>query len=62
MPGAYGEQGVLLARGLPAVTLSIGGDRPPPAGAPISRTRLEELGRATLRTITALDGAPRGDR
>jgi hypothetical protein len=40
MPAAYGEQGVLLARGLPSVLLSIG--------------------RAALRTITALDGAPRG--
>ncbi len=60
MPAAYGEQGVLLARGLPAVTLGIGGDRPPPAGEPISRSRLEELGRAALRTVTALDGAPRG--
>ena len=60
MPATYGEQGVLLARGLPAVALSIGGDRPPPAGAPISRERLTQLGRAALRTVTALDGAPRG--
>ncbi len=60
MPAAYGEQGVLLEHGLPTVTLSIGGDRPPPAGAPVSRARLEELGRAALRTVTALDGAPRG--
>src|SRR5215217_784214 len=37
MPATYGEQGVLLARGLPAVMLSLGGDRPPAAGAPISR-------------------------
>ncbi|MEJ7798547.1 MAG: M28 family peptidase [Solirubrobacteraceae bacterium] len=60
MPATYGEQGVLLARGLPAVTLSIGGDRPPPAQAPISRERLEALGRVALRTVTALDVAPRG--
>ena len=59
LPGAYGEQGVLLARGLPAVMLSVGGDRPPAAGAPISRARVAQLGRAALRTVTALDAAPR---
>lgn len=58
LPVTFGEQGALLARGLPAVLLSIGGDRPPPVGAPISRTRLEAFGRAALRTVTALDGAP----
>ena len=58
LPATFGEQGALLARGLPAALLSIGGDRPPPAGAPISRTRLEAFGRAALRTVTALDGAP----
>jgi hypothetical protein len=60
LPGTYGEQGVLLARGMPAVMLSVGGDRPPPAGAPISRARVTQLGRAALRTVTALDAAPRG--
>lgn len=60
MPATYGEQGVLLARGLPAIALSIGGDRQPPAGAPISRERMTQLGRVALRTVTALDGAPRG--
>jgi len=58
LPGTFGEQGALLAGGLPAVLLSIGGDRPPPAGAPISRARLKTFGRAALRTVTALDGAP----
>jgi hypothetical protein len=57
MPATFGEQGVLLERGLPAVLLSIGGERPPPAGAPISRARLESFGRAALRTVTVLDGA-----
>ena len=56
MPATFGEQGALLARGLPAVLLSIGGDTPPPANAPISRERLEAFGRAALRTVTALDG------
>lgn len=58
MPVTFGEQGVLLSRGLPAVLLSIGGDVPPPADAPISRERLEAFGRAALRTVTALDAAP----
>jgi hypothetical protein len=58
MPATFGEQGTLLAHGLPAVLLSIGGDRPPAAGAPISRERLEAFGRAALRTVTVLDAAP----
>lgn len=58
MPATFGEQGALLARGLPAVLLSIGGDIPPPASAPISRDRLEAFGRAALRSVTALDAAP----
>ena len=60
MPATYGEQGVLLARGMPAIALSIGGDHPPDAGAPISQERMTQLGRAALRTVTALDAAPRG--
>jgi hypothetical protein len=58
MPVTFGEQGTLLARGLPAVLLSIGGDAPPAADAPISRERLGTFGRAALRTMTALDAAP----
>jgi hypothetical protein len=58
MPATFGEQGPLLAGGLPAVLLSIGGDRPPPADAPISRDRLQAFGRAALRTVTVLDAAP----
>lgn len=56
MPATFGEQGALLASGLPAVLLSIGGDTPPAANAPISRERLETFGRAALRAVTALDG------
>ena len=58
MPATFGEQGPLLAGGLPAVLLSIGGDHPPPADAPISRDRMEAFGRAALRTVTVLDAAP----
>jgi hypothetical protein len=57
LPGTFGEQGALLAGGLPSVLLSIGGDRPPSARAPISRARLKTFGRAALRTVTALDAA-----
>ncbi len=58
MPATFGEQGPLLAAGLPAVLLSIGGDHPPPADAPISSARLEAFGRAALRTVTVLDAVP----
>ncbi|MFP5364469.1 MAG: hypothetical protein ACLGI5_17260 [Thermoleophilia bacterium] len=58
MPATFGEQGALLARGVPAVLLSIGGEMPPPANAPISRDRLEAFGRAALRSVTALDAVP----
>ncbi|MDP2711726.1 MAG: M28 family peptidase [Solirubrobacteraceae bacterium] len=58
LPATFGEQGALLARGLPAVLLSIGGDQPPAADAAISRERLEAFGRAALRTVTVLDAAP----
>ena len=60
MPVTFGEQGPLLAGGLPAVLLSMGGDRTPPAGAPVSRERLQSFGRAALRTVTVLDAAPAG--
>ncbi len=58
MPVTFGEQGPLLAGGLPAVLLSMGGDRTPAAGAPVSRERLQSFGRAALRTVTVLDAAP----
>ncbi len=57
MPASFGEQGALLSRKLPAVLLSINGDLPPAASAPISRDRLEAFGRAALRAVTALDAA-----
>ena len=60
MPATFGEQGALLARGLPAVLLSIGGDRPPPADAPVSSARLEAFGRAALRAVTVLDARAGG--
>ncbi|MDX6689443.1 MAG: hypothetical protein QOG15_900 [Solirubrobacteraceae bacterium] len=59
LPATYGEQGVLLAEGIPAVLLSVNGDLPPAADAPVSRERLQAFGRVALRTVTALDGATR---
>jgi hypothetical protein len=57
-PGTLGEQGPLVAAGLPAVLISGSGERPPAAGARLSGTRLEELGRASLRALLALDEGP----
>jgi hypothetical protein len=54
-PGTLGEQGPLVAAGLPAVLLSASGERPPPAGAAVPGGRLEDFGRAALRTVIALD-------
>ena len=54
-PITLGEQGPMLEDGLPAVLLSVSGERGPPPGAEVSRERLEDFGRAALRTVTALD-------
>ena len=54
-PLTTGEQGVLGERGLPAVLMSVSGERGPDAGTPVRRRRLSEAGRAVLRTVTALD-------
>lgn len=59
LPATYGEQGVLLDRGIPAILLSVNGDRPPPADATTSQDRLEALGRVALRAVTVLDSATR---
>lgn len=57
-PFALGEEGRFNAAGLPAVTISASGERGPSAGAPVSADHLRVFGRATLRTITALDNGP----
>jgi len=54
-PGTLGEQGPLVAAGLPAVLMSASGERPPAAGARVSGERLEAFGRAALRALLALD-------
>lgn len=58
VPGTLGEQGPLVAAGLPAVLLSASGEAPPPADAVVSPARMEGVGRAALRAVTALDNGP----
>lgn len=58
VPGTLGEQGPLVAAGLPAVLLSASGEAPPPADAAVSPARMEGVGRTALRTVTALDNGP----
>jgi hypothetical protein len=54
-PLTVGEQGEVAADGLPAVLLSRSGERGPGAENRVSPARLGQMGRAALRTITALD-------
>jgi hypothetical protein len=61
-PIGIGAQGVLLAKGYDAVRISGSGELPPEGDGPpkaIDPDRLGSLGRATLRTITAVDQGPR---
>jgi hypothetical protein len=55
-PLTPGEQGVVNAEHLPAVLLSVTGERGPGASTAVSEGRLQQYGRAVLRTINALDG------
>src|SRR5918995_1086603 len=59
LPLTVGEQGELNREGLPGVLLQVSGERGPAPGARISQERFTELGRAALRTVTALDEAGR---
>ncbi|HEX4520866.1 MAG TPA: M28 family peptidase [Gaiellaceae bacterium] len=53
------EQGPFVSRGIPAVTITTGGDRPPPAfgdnAARIDTQRLGELGAASEQLLGSLD-------
>lgn len=49
------EQGPVTAAGLPAVLLSVSGERGPEPGAEVSAERLDEFGRAALRALSAVD-------
>jgi hypothetical protein len=59
-PLGIGDQGVLLERGFDAVRISGSGELPPGGhrGQELDPRRLGGLGRATLRTVTALDPGP----
>jgi hypothetical protein len=54
-PLTMGAQGPLVSRGVPAVQLGPAGERPDAGG--YSASRVLHFGRATLRALTALDGA-----
>lgn len=56
-----GEQGEILGAGLPAVKLSVSGERPPGPGAEVDEERMEGMGRSVLRALSALDAAPGAD-
>ena len=58
LPFTVSEQGVMAEAGLPAVFIGASGERGPAAGARVRAGRLERLGRAVLRTVTAIDAAP----
>jgi len=58
VPVGIGPQAVLLEGGFDSVRISGSGDLPPPGDGPvdaIDEDRLGTLGRATLRTVTAID-------
>jgi hypothetical protein len=57
-PLTLGEQGPLVAEGLPAVLLSLSGERSPAADEPVTRAHMRGFGRAALRTLLALDTGP----
>jgi len=64
-PLTVGEQGELGAAGLPVVLVSVSGERGPGGADAIDPERFGEMGRAVLRSITALDNrsqAPRAPR
>ncbi len=54
-PIGIGAQAVMLERGYDSVRISGSGELPPEEGGSIDEDRLGTLGRATLRTLTALD-------
>ncbi|MDX6644166.1 MAG: hypothetical protein QOD76_2128, partial [Solirubrobacteraceae bacterium] len=55
-PLTTGEQGRVGARGLPAVLISVSGERGPGAERSVSVNNLSHFGRGIVRTIDAIDG------
>jgi hypothetical protein len=64
IPFTTTEQGEVNRAGLPAALLQASGERGPATGAPTSRPRMTQFGRAALRTVIALDeaGGRNGDQ
>lgn len=60
-PFAQDEQGPFNAEGIPAVAIQASAERGPDPGAAVSAQRLRGFGRAALRTIDAIDNAPRAE-
>ncbi len=58
LPLTVGEQGPLLAAGIPAVLVQASGEAGPSANAPVGEARLEGFGRAVLSAVDALDTGP----
>ena len=58
VPLTLSGQGPLGAADVSAVALSVSGERGPPPGARVRKGRLENFGRAALRSISALDNGP----
>jgi hypothetical protein len=56
-PYSVGEQGPLQQHGAPALLIQASGERGAAASEAVSEERLEALGRATLSSVDALDGA-----
>jgi hypothetical protein len=54
-PLTTGEQGEVAARGLPAVLVSVSGERGPGGASAVEPARLGAFGRSILRSINALD-------
>jgi hypothetical protein len=57
-PFTLSQQGPFGALGVPAVTLSLSGDRPPAVDEPTSADQMTAVGRGVLLSINALDNGP----
>ncbi len=55
VPLSVGEQGALVADGMPAVLVGPSGERGPGASDAVSAMQMQRFGRSVLRSVTALD-------
>lgn len=58
-PFTLGGQGPFAARGIPAIELSLSGERGPAPDAPVNAATVTAAGRAVLEAISALDSGPK---